>query len=152
MLAGLQRRVTDCYWTNMNAPRLPFHLMLEHTNFYQSPAYDCKLVYLCTYMQDTGDPFWQKDDDEIATLFKNGLEELAGRKIDMKWWRIARTAESGPIYSMGYYDRIPGVRSPYPGLYVTGIEFSYPERSINMSLKLGREAARTCLEDIENNQ
>ena len=148
MLVGVEQRATDCYWTNLNAPHLPFRLMLEHTNFYASPQYDCKLIYLCTYVQDTSDPFWHKTDEEIAGLFIAGLEEIAGRKMNVKWWKIARTDESGPIYSLGYYDRIPDVRSPYPGLYVTGIEFSYPERSIDMSLRMGRDIASACMEDM----
>jgi len=145
---GLKKSITNTYWINIKSDRLPFALMLEHTNFHNDPAYGCKIVYLASYCQTESDSLWNLSDEQVMQKFENGLiSEFNLKKEDILWHRFSRTRYSAPLYTMGYLDNLPSIKSTIKGLYVTGMMRSYPERSVNASIKLGLEAANILLAD-----
>ncbi len=142
MTLALRKSLTSIYWLNIGDKEIPFGLLLEHNNLYDNPAYGHRLVYLASYVQDSGEPLWQLTDKELLERYVDGLGKLFGvTGADVEWWRVSRTLYSAPLYRTGFLrDRLP-VKSMVPGLYTAGMFNSYPERSINDSLRLGFEAA-----------
>lgn len=132
----------EVYWLNIRSETLPFGAIIEHTNFYSIPEYGGDhLVYVVSYVQDEEDELWKKDDKEIISIFVNGLRDAFPnlRRNHIKWWRLARGVYTGPIYKKGYRARMSKLESPIDGLFITGMFLMYPERSMNESVKLGRE-------------
>ena len=146
MLLGLKRSLTPIYWLNIGDEDVPFGIMLEHNNLYDNPAYGHRLVYLANYIQGADEKMWSMSDEEIFDLYRAGLKKVFGLKDDeIAWWKLSRTLYSAPLYRVGFLrDKLP-LATEVPGLYTAGMFNSYPERSINDSLRLGFETAKLIL-------
>jgi protoporphyrinogen oxidase len=142
MLLALKRSLTKIYWLNIGDADVPFGILLEHNNLYDNPAYGHRLVYVANYIQGPEEKMWSLSDEEIFELYLAGLGKLFGlRREEVAWWRLSRTLYSAPLYRVGFLrDKLP-VKTEVPGLYTAGMFNSYPERSINDSLRLGFETA-----------
>ncbi|MFQ5975603.1 MAG: NAD(P)/FAD-dependent oxidoreductase [Candidatus Hydrothermarchaeales archaeon] len=144
-LLGLETNLLEkVYWLNIKSETLPFGAIIEHTNFHNIPGYGRDhLVYVVSYVQEDKDELWEKKDEDIISDFVKGLEQAfpGFSKSSVKWWRLARGIYSAPIYRKGYLKDIREIRSPIKGLYITGMFMTYPERSMNGSLELGKEMA-----------
>jgi protoporphyrinogen oxidase len=142
MLLALKRQLSSIYWMNIGDADVPFGLMLEHNNLYDNPAYGHRLVYLANYIQGADEPLWHKSDEQIFQLYLGGLSKLFGVTAEeVAWWKLSRTLYSAPLYRVGFLrDKLP-LATEVPGLYTAGMFNSYPERSINDSLRLGFETA-----------
>jgi protoporphyrinogen oxidase len=146
MLLALRRSLTSIYWLNIGDPDVPFGILLEHNNLYDNPAYGHRLVYVANYIQGPDEKLWSMSDREIFELYRDGLAKVFGlRQEEIVWWRLSRTLYSAPLYRVGFLrDKLP-IQTQIPGLYTAGMFNSYPERSINDSLRLGFETAALIL-------
>jgi protoporphyrinogen oxidase len=135
---------------NIGDEDVPFGILLEHNNLYDNPAYGGRLVYLANYIQGPEETLWSLSDQQIFDLYLGGLNKVFGVKSeDVNWWRLSRTLYSAPLYRIGFLrDKLP-LRTEVPGLYTAGMFNSYPERSINDSLRLGFETAALILGEAE---
>ncbi len=144
-LFGLSKNLLEkVYWLNIKSDTLPFGAIIEHTNFHYIPGYSRDhLVYVVSYVQDKNDELWNKNNEEIISVFINGLEDAFPKfeRESVIWWRLARGKYTAPIYKKGYHTHISELDSPINGLYITGMFLMYPERTMNDALKLGKEIA-----------
>lgn len=144
-LLGLETNLLEkVYWLNIKSEKVPFGAIIEHSNFHNATEYNgIHLVYVVSYVQDEKDELWKSKDEEIISVYINSLEKTFPHfsKNSVKWWRLAREVYSAPIYEKGYLKDIKNIKSPIEGLYVTGMFMTYPERSMDESLKLGRDIA-----------
>ena len=148
LLLALNKSIIPNYWLNINSKSLPFHLLIEHTNFYRKPDYDANLIYVCSYLNNKEDTLWNRDDGDIKNLYLDGLREIRDIKNeDILWWRLARAEYAGPLYKTKFLEYKPKYNTSYGGLFITGMVSSYPERSINESIKQGLECAKHLLEN-----
>ena len=78
-------------------------------------------------------------------MFLKGLESLYPHfeRDDIVWWKLARDAQTAPVYETGYAGRIVPYATNIHGLYLAGMfsQANYPERSMNGSINAGYEAA-----------
>ncbi|MCL4459696.1 MAG: NAD(P)/FAD-dependent oxidoreductase [Chloroflexi bacterium] len=136
-LFGLKRKITNTYWLNLDAPELPFGLLVEHTNFHDILEYGgAKMLYVVSYHADDG--FMQQDEDKVIEQYLSGLRK--GFDIlpeDVLWWRLSRHKAAGPIYAIGYRSLIPPHELSVKGLFGAGMLYSYPDRSMNDSVRQG---------------
>lgn len=65
------------------------------------------------------------------------------------FWRLAKGANTSPVYETGYFDVMKEIENS-PNLYLTGMFMSYPERSMEESLKLGCKVAEEVLRTKES--
>lgn len=144
-LFGLSKNLLEkVYWLNIKSDTLPFGAIIEHTNFHYISEYSGDhLVYVVSYVQDENDELWNKNNDEIISVFINGLGDAFPNfeRESVIWWRLARGKYTAPIYKKGYHTHISELDSPINGLYITGMFLMYPERTMNDALKLGKEIA-----------
>jgi protoporphyrinogen oxidase len=148
-LIGLDRKLTDSYWINIGNAKLPFCLMVEHTNFYDRPEYNSKMIYLCSYIQDSNSPLWKKEAAEIIKIYMESLKEIFGIKDNhLQWWKLARTLSAGPVYTTGYLSLLPPYATGVNGLFIAGMMQSYPERSIDNSILQGKRCAQEALKQL----
>lgn len=133
------------YWLNIKSDEIPFGALIEHTNFHRIPEYgDDYLAYVVSYIHDESDPLWGMGDEGLIESFSRGIREINPdfKKSWIKDYRIIRGEYTAPVYDLGYYDRINAIESPFNNLLITGMFMSYPERSMNESLRLGYEISR----------
>jgi len=83
---------------------------------------------------------------EVINLYLSGLKKLfpSFDKRDVRWWRLARDVDTGPLFVTGFKNKVLPYKTKIDGLYLAGM-FSipnYPERSMNGSIKAGFECAK----------
>jgi protoporphyrinogen oxidase len=149
-LLELDRPLSSVYWMNIADPALPFTAVIEHTNFVGPEHYGGRhYVYLSKYLE-TDHSYFGKPDDELLTEYFSFLT-LINPAFDRSWvtnaW-VFRERAAQPIITLRYSERLPGHRTPVPGLYLANTSQIYPEdRGTNYSVRLGNRIAAVVLED-----
>ncbi len=132
---ALDRQVTNgIYWLNMK-DSAPYGAVVSHTNFIPVDRYGEHLVYLASYFSGTVPAHIDKTMiDDFCTRFSVAPDEI-------RWHRIAVDPFAGPVYTTGYKSLIPAYEQQ--GLYMAGMfsRTNYPERSMEGSLRAGKEVA-----------
>jgi protoporphyrinogen oxidase len=152
VLLGVDKKLTDFYWTNLMEGKTDFGALVEHTNFIPETCYaKDHIIYLASY-PPAGSKIWKMNRSQIFSHYLGQLRKLLpGSDIKVKWWRVSVEKECGLVYKKGILSHIPGVETPVKGLLAGGMFNSYPERSINESIRLGKECARLA-EEFEKNK
>lgn len=148
-LLGAERSVTeDIYWTNVADSKI-FGAIVEHTNFMPFEDYGEHVIYLASYSTPNGWLF-KLDDSKLKELYLRELERFGLRRRYVNWIEIFKAKYSGPIYEVGY--RTVDYRTRLRGFYVAGMVSppNYPERSMNGSIRAGKEVARIVLNSSED--
>ncbi len=148
-LVGSKETVTeDLYWTNVD--NAIFGAIIEHTHFMPFEDYGEHLIYLASYSSPSGWLF-NTENDELKKLYLKELGRFGLRENDINWIRIFKARYSGPVYEKGYLSRITPYRTALKGFYIAGMTSkpSYPERSMNGSIKAGMEVAEVVKADME---
>jgi len=147
-LIGLKDKITDIYWTNVK-DELVFGALIEHTNFMPLEDYGEHLAYLASYSTPEGWLF-NKSEDELKKLYMKDAKRFGVDEKNIKWIKIFKAKYSGPIFEKGYTKKITDYRTPVKGFYIAGMTSkpNYPERSMNGSIKAGREVAEVLKSDF----
>jgi protoporphyrinogen oxidase len=140
------------YWLNINAT-VPFGALIEHTNFLPAKDYSGQhILYVAAYFQDPRDPLCADSPEDVLEKFLDGIERLFPdfNRDSILWWRLARDAQTAPVYETGYVDKVLPYKTDIPGLYLAGMfsQANYPERSMNGSIKAGFEVADAIVRDM----
>lgn len=148
VIITLKRKIQDYYWVNISDTDAEFSVMVEHTNFFKKNPYPYHLIYLAFY---TDGEHIEKDrlkkyEEKIVTSFKRIFDVNEGEIID-KYSFYSPFA--GPVYEIGYKEKLPPIRIENEKILIGGIPRSYPERSINDSITQGIECAKNILEEIK---
>ncbi len=146
LLASEKDVTDDIYWSNVNCT---FGAIIEHTHFMPLEDYGEKLIYLAGYTYPDS-KLMKMEEKEVIRLYLKDLEKFGIRKEDVKWAKLFREKYSGPVYETGYLKKMTPYRTGVKGFYVAGMtsEPNYPERSMNGSVKAGREVADKLVEDF----
>ncbi|AAB89520.1 MULTISPECIES: NAD(P)/FAD-dependent oxidoreductase [Archaeoglobus] len=147
-LIGAEETLTEnIYWTNI-ADKMSFGAVIEHTNFMPFEDYGIHLMYLAAYSTPDGWLF-NLSDKEIEKLFLSDLRKLGFKTESVRFVRVFKAKYSGPIYEKGYRRKITPYRVA-EGFYVAGMTSrpNYPERSMNGSIRAGKEVAEQVKEDL----
>ena len=145
-LFALNDRLMDgIYWLNIKAD-IPIGAVIGHTNFAPLDDYGEYLIYVTSYFQDLNNSLWKMSEGEVINLYLSGLKKLfpSFDKRDVRWWRLARDVDTGPLFVTGFKNKVLPYKTKIDGLYLAGM-FSipnYPERSMNGSIKAGFECAK----------
>ncbi len=146
-LIALKNPISDVYW--INSIGTTFGAIIEHTNFMPFEDYGENLIYLASYTTPTSEAF-KMDDKEILKIFLSDLKRFGVKDCDVVWSKVFKAKYSGPIYERGYSKRITPYRVA-EGFYIAGMTSkpNYPERSMNGSIKAGKEVAEKLKKDLE---
>lgn len=155
-LFALKERLMDnIYWLNIKAD-IPFGAVIEHTNFAPLDNYGEYLVYVTSYsyFQDLNNPLWIMSEKEVIKLYLSGLKKLFPSFDErmIKWWKLTRDIDTAPIFETGFKNKVLPYKTKIKGLYLCGMfsHPSYPERSMNGSIKAGFECAEEVLSNLNN--
>ena len=148
---GLKKKLSDYYWINISSADLPFHGVIEHTNFIPSRHYNNNnIAYVFNYVT-TEHKFWKMDEDEIKEAYLSGLIKMFPhiKSSDVLWFRLSRERYATPIFLKGYEGNMKKIDN-ISNMYFAGSFKIYPfSRNVNNVIKTGIDAAKAVLK--ENN-
>ncbi len=146
-LVGCEKSFSDLYWINVDDAM--FGAVIEHTNFMPFEDYGEHLIYLASYTTPDSE-FFRMSEKELANLYLKDLERLGMNRRDVKWIKVFKARYSAPIYEKGYLKKLIPYRTKIKGFYLAGMfsKPNYPERSMNGSVRAGKEVAEILKEDF----
>lgn len=146
---GLTKKLSDYYWINISSAELPFHGVIEHTNFIPSSHYNNNhIAYVFNYVTPEH-PFWRINEKKLMKAYIGGLKrmfpDIADK--DVLWHRVAKERYATPIFLQGYEEDMKSVED-FRHLYFAGSFKIYPHsRNVNNVLRTGFEAAEHLIAD-----
>lgn len=148
---GLKKKLSDYYWINISSADLPFHGVIEHTNFIPSSYYsNNNIAYVFNYVTPEH-KFWLMDEKGIKKAYIEGLARMFPhiKKTDVLWFRLSRERYATPIFLKGYEENMKRIENT-SNMYFAGSFKIYPfSRNVNNVIKTGIDAAYALLK--ENN-
>lgn len=138
VLLGLKNKISENYWINIIDEETPFKAVIEHTNLQPPENYRTNLVYLASYHAYHSD-IWSRSKTEILNDFISGLQHIfpSVRDEDITLRKIFLDKDSGLVSKQFLFKNILPLQTPYNNLYAAGMFNVYPERGLNLQLKLG---------------
>lgn len=146
VLLALKKQLHPYYWTNIIRPELSFGAIIEHTNFMPPEDYGGEhLVYLASYPGEKS-KVWGQSDGQVFESYFGDLKRIfrLDKKDILKWW-VFRNRESGLVFETGTAKNMVQTTTRFENLFIGGVFNSYPERSSDESIRLGKECARLAL-------
>ena len=144
---GLKKKLSGYYWINISSAGLPFHGIIEHTNFIPSKHYDNdNIVYLFNYITPDH-KFWKMDKDSIKKIYLSGLLKMFPhiKNSDILWFKLSKERYATPVFLKGYEDNMKKIEN-LKNLYFAGSFKIYPySRNINNVIKTGFDAAESAI-------
>jgi len=144
VIIGLNKQVSNYYWTNIYRDKNSFAAMIEHTNFKSPDNYSGDhIVYLASY-PDNDSKIWGMSDKQVFDLYFSDLKKIVSiSNQDVLWYKISRLPNAGLVYTTGVMKKLMeiGNKTNINNIFVGSMFNTWPERSINSSVKKGRECA-----------
>ena len=133
------------YWVNVNEPDAPFLVFIQHTNLVAQNTYGGKNVYyIGAYLAPDGKTFALAD-DELAQKWFDYLPKMFphfdAKRVTEKF--IFRFRAAQHIVDTAYEEKIPGFKTPLPGVFLSNFSQIFPEdRGTNFAVRDGEKIAR----------
>lgn len=145
VLLRLRHALTDGFWVNVHDPDVSFNGFVEYTNL--NPRQDAgapHLVYVPFYLPP-GDPRFQWPDAEFVAACVEGLRRVRPGfdNSQVLAARVFRDRFAQAICTVNFSGRIPPIRAPLTGLFLTDSTQLYPsDRTISGMIGLAHRVAR----------
>lgn len=148
---GLKKSLSDYYWINISSANLPFHGVIEHTNFIPSSHYNNnRIIYLFNYVTPKHG-FWNMKEDEIKKIYLDGLSKMFPhiKKSDVLWFILSKERYATPIFLKGYEENMKKIEN-FKNMHFAGSFKIYPySRNVNNVIKTGIEAAEKIVKSLK---
>ena len=143
----LKKSLCNYYWTNIINKEIPFGAYIEHTNIQPKSIYGNNVVsYLASY-PNKNSKIWNKKGKEVFEIYFSGLKKIFDvDKNDVVSWKVFRDKTAGIVYRKDFpKELMMNCKTPIKNLLICGMFNSYPERSINNSVVLGKKCSNIIL-------
>ncbi len=120
MTLVLRRSLSPFYVTNLTDTTLPFTGLIEATHVIPQDVLNGRtLIYLPRYLP-SDDPFLAAPDDAIRAVFLTALKRMfpSFSDADILSSRIHRERYVQPVYSLGYSETVPPIRTPLKNFFM----------------------------------
>ena len=144
---GLKKKLSDYYWINISSDDIPFHGVIEHTNFMPSRYYDGNsIVYLFNYA-DAENRLWKMKEEEIKKIYLSGLFKMFPKigDRDVLWFRLSKERYATPIFLKGYEKHMEKIENLHNFFFAGSFKIYPYSRNINNVIKTGFDAAEELL-------
>ena len=146
----LRQSLSSYYWTTI-CDRLPFVVVVEHTQLTGTKPYGGSIVYISRYL-DATDPLWMMSDGGVYQTFMDSLKQIYPdfSQSHVVHWRLRRTRYAQPVIDCAYSDKMPLMDTPSPGVKLAGMAQIYPEdRGMNYAVRLAGQAVVSLQKHLE---
>ncbi len=146
VILKLTRPFTRNFWMNINDPRIEIPGLIEYTNL--NPLDGCTIVYAPYYMPQIHPKYDRPFADFVEeTLCAMELIRPDFDRADVIDATASRYHYSQPVFTPGFFEELPAMKSSVHGLFLADTAHCYPEdRSISESMRIGGELARLARE------
>jgi protoporphyrinogen oxidase len=132
------------YWVNVNEPDAPFLVFIQHTNLVAQNTYGGKNVYyIGAYLTPDGQTFALPDEELTKQWFAylpKMFPQFDAKQVAEKFLFRFRAAQH--IVDTTYEAKIPGFKTPLPGVYLSNFSQIFPEdRGTNFAVRDGEKIA-----------
>ena len=131
------------YWLSVCAKKVPFMVLVQHTNFVDKKHYGGQnLSYIGNYV-DGDSALLKMSDIQAKTYSLNGLKKM-GVTIDKKTTKIYqfKAPYAQPLFDNNFVQNKPDFITPSKNFFIANLDMTYPyDRGTNYAVKLGREVA-----------
>lgn len=153
LIMELDRSLSSYYWLNVNDPSFPFVGIIEHTNLVDKALYgDRNIVYLSKYLPTT-DHIYKMNTDEFLDYATPYIQKMFPN-FERSWIKKAnlwKAQYSQPIVEKFYSAKIPNMKTPIDGLYLSTMAQIYPEdRGTNYAVQYGQKVSQLVKNDLNN--
>jgi len=130
------------YWLNIFGEQV--QVVMQHS--WLIDKYKNKITWCVRYGGSEQD--WNKPDEQIKQEYLDCLRKFFP-SLNPVWVKVFREKYSEPVYEKDYTNYMPGIRTPLAGVYMAGIQVTFPKiRNQNTALESGEDAAAAVLEDF----
>jgi len=146
VILKLKQPLSENFWMNINDPSIAIPGVIEYSNLNKMTP---SILYAPFYMPKTH-PKWAQSNESL-------IEEVIGylQKLNPAFrpdWVLARHCHryefAQTICPPGFYDMLPGIKTPVGGFFMADTGYYYPEdRSINESIAVARTLAKAALSE-----
>ncbi|MBI4017077.1 MAG: FAD-dependent oxidoreductase [Candidatus Aenigmarchaeota archaeon] len=129
------------YWLNIFSEQV--QVIMQHS--WLIDKYKNKITWCVRYGGSEED--WNKTDEQIKQEYLASIRKFFP---DLKpvWVKVFREKYSEPVYEKDYVKYMPDVRTPIKGVYMAGIQVTFPKiRNQNTALESGEIAAKAAIRD-----
>ena len=144
----VDKPVSPYYVTNITDDWVPMTAVIEMSNIVDLEETDQKsLIYLPKYVP-SGDPLFEKSDDEIRESFLAAMEKMHPEfsRDDVSAFRIARARNVMAIPTLEYSESLPEQASSVPGLYLVNSAYiTKGNLNVNETIQIAEDAMNGCL-------
>lgn len=142
--------LSPVYWLNVLDPEAPFLAFLEHTNLVSPDWYQGRRVFYAGAYIPHDHPTFVDPEDAVRERFfahlRRMFPQFDASKIETA--KLFRFRNAQHVVDRGYPRRIPPVRTPIAGVYLSNFSQVFPEdRGTNAAVRAGRQVAAMLLED-----
>ncbi len=145
----------DTYWLNLPATTadktkraFPFLALVEHTNYISREHYGGDHIVYCGDYAPPDHEYFQLGGDQLMERFLPALKKI-NPAFQREWIRkrwVWRAPYAQPVPELNHSRKLPGIKTPLPGLYWASMSQVYPwDRGTNYAVEIGRRAARLAL-------
>lgn len=141
VLLKLKAPYSRNFWTNINDPRIEIPGLIEYTNL--NPLDGSTILYAPYYMPQDHPKYRRPAEDFVEeTVRALALMKPGFSRDDVVAATASRYEYAQTVCDVGFFDRLPPMRSALDGLFLADTSHYYPEdRSIAESLRVGRRLA-----------
>ena len=140
MILGLNKKISDIYWTNILSHNIPFRAIIEHTNLQDKKNYGMNTFYLASYYP-LDSKIWNKSESEIkkefTQKFKKLFPKIKNENIIFK--KLSKEKYAGILIGRGFLKNILPFETPFKNLFILGMFNIYPERALGSQTKLAKK-------------
>ena len=146
-----EQNLGDYYWINVNEPDAPFLVFLNHTRLVSPSHYQGKYVYYLGAYRPLDSPSFALSDDGLAqgwwAYLKKMFPEFNPSRVCER--HVFRFKAAQHIADTGYERKIPGYRTPLPGVFLSNFSQVFPEdRGTNFAVREGLKIADKVREEM----
>jgi len=142
LILKLKKQLSPYYWLNIGDDKIPFNLLLEHTNFIDPGKYNGKhVLYISNYTSKV-DPLYSLGSEELLEKYIPHLMEVYPdfSVEDVEETLLFKNDFGTPVFTTSYREIIPENQSPIENLFLASGEQIYPEdRGMSKSIELVRK-------------
>ena len=131
----LKKSISKYYWTNIADKRIPFCVMVEHTNAFTDQNYNnYKIIYLANYVENEA----KLSDQEVFEQYFNGLRIIKPdlEQADVLEYFVFRAKYAQPIPALNHSQHLPPFQLDDKLFLVSNLQIYPEDRGVNDSIKL----------------
>jgi len=138
LIIKTKQRLSNYYWLNLADNSIPFCVIVEHNNAFDSPLYQGeRFLFLSSYLDHQSD-FWQLTDQELLATYLAGLQKIypAFKREALLDYYVFREKFAQPLPTLGYSKKVPPFKINEKLYLVSNMQIYPEDRGINDTIKL----------------